>query len=220
MNDPTRLSSRAQKKAVARWREQGRTEEEIDQGLATWGEPREPYVNRKAKNDLVSMVNPFVGLSYDELMALRTDLRREMGAIRLQAARLDAMIGLVNSAIVAAEPPALLVSDHAVLRYLERTQGLDVHAMREEIRKKAEAAEPGDSGARIVDLGDCKVVISQSVVQNLTVDPTVPGGLRSLGSRNAQTVVTTLAADMCTGNEWEEAKRALAGKALDPVTDD
>lgn len=62
----------------------------------------------------------------------------------------------------------LAVSDHAVLRYLERCQGVDVEAVRAAIAAKAD--DPAGRGARVV---------------------TVDGVILCIGRRGGQPIVTT-----------------------------
>lgn len=54
------------------------------------------------------------------------------------------------------------VSDHAVIRYLERVWGVDIDGLRKRIERKA---QPGvDLGACAVNVGDHKFVLDGPVV--------------------------------------------------------
>lgn len=54
------------------------------------------------------------------------------------------------------------VSDHAVLRYLERVEGMDVEAVRRDIGRRIDAALAGAEGASGVTLGGFSYRIGES----------------------------------------------------------
>ena len=124
-----------QDRAARRWREQGRTEEEIAEGIADWGKPKPPYTTRMVS---ASLTNPYVTMSFEELREHRMALKRELSASETQTARLKSAMDNVNKALAAISPPPLMVSDHAILRYLERYKEIDVEGIREEIRAKVQ----------------------------------------------------------------------------------
>lgn len=88
-------------------------------------------------------------LSDAELKNLAFELGREMGARSLEVNELRLRLEAVRAErdrrrTVTSE--GICISDHAVLRYLERHKGLDVSAMREEIIAMARRAGKFDSG--------------------------------------------------------------------------
>jgi hypothetical protein len=196
--------------AEIRWREQGRSENEITQGLTNWGKPRKEY--RKVTEDFA---NPYMGRSYDELRSLRADVRREISSLKLRTSRLNSTLENLNQAIIATDPAKFVVSEHAILRYLERMKGIDVSAIREEIRNKVEQVSFGDNGSRIVDVGDCKFVVAQTTIQTMINDDESPSGYGKGPVVERTMVVTTLSPHMDTTEE-EEARAALVGKLGEP----
>jgi hypothetical protein len=62
--------------------------------------------------------------------------------------------------------PPVDVSDHAVLRWLERIEGVDIQAIRRRIQRSAEIAE--DYGAPAVIVGAARLVIHNGVVVTVT----------------------------------------------------
>lgn len=100
----------------------------------------------------------------EELHARRRVIVAEAADIGKALARKNAQIRRLTAAIrqVAARDHAIIgVSDHAVLRYLERVEGVDVDAIRKRLRNYALTGRATDDGG-IVDAGDgLRVAISE-----------------------------------------------------------
>lgn len=198
MSDPHKA------KAIKRWREQGLNEEQIADKIANWGTPGKPFANLVP----VDTTNPYTEMPQDRLRSIQRELRKEASALRVRTARVSNALDMVRRALVENEPPPISVSEHAILRYVERKLGIDTEAIREEIRA-AVAGYPADEGSRFVDVGDVKYVVAQSVVQSLVEES--DGQFRHGVSRNLSKVVTTLSAEMTT-SEIQEAELAMRGK--------
>ena len=75
-------------------------------------------------------------------------------------------------------PPRAYVTDHAVLRYLERVQGVDVEAVRLELGYKVDAAI--EAGASATVLGGIRyVLVEDRLVSCVPVKSVVPRGRRT-----------------------------------------
>lgn len=74
--------------------------------------------------------------------------------------------------------PGLRITDHALLRYLERAQGVDVESVRRKIRRKVQRGHEAGAvgvlvdGVRFVLRGDSVVTVLDS--QALLRDPPEP----------------------------------------------
>ena len=89
-------------------------------------------------------------LSDAELKNLAFELGREMGARSLEVSELRLRLEAVRAERErrrTTTSEGICISDHAVLRYLERHKNLDVSAAREEIVAMARRAGKFDSGA-------------------------------------------------------------------------
>lgn len=78
--------------------------------------------------------NPYAGLSHAELLGRRKDFARlkDAGIHARKAAERN--LDLIGKALLNPGPRrGVEVSDHAILRYLERVKGFDIEAMRVEI---------------------------------------------------------------------------------------
>lgn len=83
-------------------------------------------------------------MSNDELVSLRRECGQIMQILRSRIGKLNGTILKVNSILADRESdrgPETEVSDHAVLRFLERYRGLDIDTLRQEIREIADAGE-------------------------------------------------------------------------------
>jgi hypothetical protein len=85
--------------------------------------------------------NPYVGLSKAKLRGLRRDAAKLIHASVSARKAGERQITLVNNALREAREGVHEVSDHAVVRYLERVRGVDVDAIRDEISSACESAE-------------------------------------------------------------------------------
>jgi len=112
----------------------------------------------------MSQNNPLIlaGLPLNELHRLKEELTlANRGLLRdqkLMAARFE----MVNSAIRECETPAeeLLVSDHALVRWLERVEGMDLQPIRDRIRAIcAGKYDPKDDHEVVVSEDDGAVVV-------------------------------------------------------------
>lgn len=79
---------------------------------------------------------PLDDMSDDELVAERAELGRQMKQLGSRVAAMHGRLGSINAALKrrrAADSDRFEITDHAVLRFLERAKGLDVAAVRAEI---------------------------------------------------------------------------------------
>ena len=70
---------------------------------------------------------------------------------------------------------AMKITDHAVLRYLERVKGLDVETARRDIAKTMEVAEGHDTASGVTSNGFRYVIYDGALV---TIKPILRGGKR------------------------------------------
>lgn len=80
-------------------------------------------------------------MSNEQLVSLRVDLGREMQVHSTKQNRLRLTIEDVTSVLRLRGAPGWKISDHAVIRYLERRKGLDIDGVRAEIADKLNAAK-------------------------------------------------------------------------------
>lgn len=79
--------------------------------------------------------NPYAHVSIQGLESARKELVETLAAMGAICADLKAELADVERAIALARPErGLGVSDHAVLRYLERVRGIDIETVRQEVR--------------------------------------------------------------------------------------
>lgn len=74
--------------------------------------------------------------------------------------------------------PRLSVTDHAVIRYLERVRGFDVEAVRREIGHIVDIAEPHEAACSVIS-GGHRYIISENRV--ITVTPQHQRSLKGRG---------------------------------------
>lgn len=79
------------------------------------------------------MRNPYAGRSREELVALRRDLLNVRKGHLREGDRLMAEVRRIDVERREAERENVAVSDHAVIRWLERVRGVDTRAVRDEI---------------------------------------------------------------------------------------
>jgi len=78
--------------------------------------------------------NPYMGLSAQALDSFRSEYETSRDCLTDLRATLGDELAKVNQAISVARPArGLNISDHAVLRYMERVRGVDMEAIRAEI---------------------------------------------------------------------------------------
>lgn len=83
-----------------------------------------------------------------EIMEPRTKFNVDIAAVRLRQNELKVFLGLITSELRRRDSPGptVDVSEHAVVRYLERVLGVDVSAIRQTIREAIPAeAKRGDN---------------------------------------------------------------------------
>lgn len=87
--------------------------------------------------------NPFEGLDYSALTSYRGELQRLRNTAQEEIGRLDVLLSLVNSSIAEVEKePVVRISDHAVLRYLERYDNIDTCAVRRKLLDMLDDGRP------------------------------------------------------------------------------
>jgi hypothetical protein len=131
---------------------------------------------RRRENLRPDAVAKLLELSLEELMALRRAAIAEMDeAQRVLNTKKNAVTNL--SAAVKAkkdeDPDMFGVSDHAVLRWLQRVEGVDIKAVRAKIREHAKAKTNPELDDQIIDAGDG---ISIAVSQGCSVTTVWRGG--------------------------------------------
>lgn len=116
-------------------------------------------MGKKHRRTIRREVDETISLATDEqLRNLRAELGREINARGAELSeirrRLDAVIHEISGRKIGTTS-GLRISEHAVLRYLERVKGVDMAAVREEIAALAETAEiKGDRGYARRQVGD------------------------------------------------------------------
>lgn len=102
-------------------------------------------------------VDGLLALSLDELHALGRVAGQKLSQITAEMIAAKTEIANISAAIKAkrnGDDNLFGVSDHAVLRYLERVKGLDVKAVRDEIRAYVQARVEAGRQNQIIDMGD------------------------------------------------------------------
>ncbi len=108
--------------------------------------------------------NPLVGMNLEALNKLRDDgLAYNRGLIREQK-MVGAHLAKVSEAIRSKEaqgnPETIIVTDHALVRWLERIEGMDLEPIRAEIRRVI-SAHPIDP---VADQNICIDTVTKAVV--------------------------------------------------------
>jgi hypothetical protein len=105
-------------------------------------------VTKRRKNGLEGFAEEIEPLTLDELNVLRVELGREhnqhIQSANLTRKKLDT---IKNVMFIRKNGGAIGVTDHAVLRYLERHKGVDVRAAREEINELAQRRKASIEGS-------------------------------------------------------------------------
>ena len=91
--------------------------------------------------------NPFAKVDFQSLARYQNEIKDEIGACTAEAARLQAILQLVNEALNDRRADALhqstvRVTDHAILRYLERYEGMDLSRIERELIDMADKDRP------------------------------------------------------------------------------
>lgn len=97
-------------------------------------------------------------LSNESLVALRTDLGARINVAVTEQRVLRAEIARITGVLRGRAEPPFKVSDHAVVRWLERVQGFDIEAVRAEIVARVAAAQA--EGAALCDAQGASVEIA------------------------------------------------------------
>lgn len=121
----------------------------------------------EAKVSIVEFRTRINGMSMDELLVERTRVGQFKQQYGDQFSRACVMLDLLRDALMAkrTDPADFGISEHAVLRYLERVKGLDVRAVKAEIRQYAKKFERKDDLDQIVTTDDgLKIALSNSGV--------------------------------------------------------
>jgi len=117
-----------------------------------------------------------LGSELKGLISRRSTLETEKREIDLQSRALDArmrkvdkQLRTVNNQISKMENKGTIVTEHAILRYLERGLGMDMKQVRDHILTEGvrTLAESGGSGQVPIDRG-CKAVVKNRTVVSIT----------------------------------------------------
>jgi sugar-specific transcriptional regulator TrmB len=126
------------------------------------------------------MDNPLAHLPLEELERIREDLRTaSSGHIRGQKI-IAQHLGAVNEAIRAAKASEtdIVVTDHALVRFLERIEGVDIEAIRSKIRTMVHGKIDPKSDHDIVVDEDSRAVFvvrrGQTITTTLHADQSIP----------------------------------------------
>lgn len=90
-------------------------------------------------------LNPFSAMSYPELVGRRKDNAKMIQAAiaaRKAGERENTLIGAALDSMTSDNKQDYEPSDHAVIRYLERVKGVDIEAVRQEIRQTCRDGQP------------------------------------------------------------------------------
>ena len=94
------------------------------------------------------MNNAYADLPMERLKALRADLENMRTSHLREGQRLLDQLQRVKRAMETAPREPMIVSDHALVRWLERVEGYDVEALRAKMSDAVRAADPvGDAYA-------------------------------------------------------------------------
>lgn len=106
-------------------------------------------------------------LSTEELINLRAEVTREIGIISSSVGELKARIDLIREELdkrTDQQFNGFRITDHAVVRYLQRHKGIDMNAVRQEIADIASRSKPTRSnGVRTVTRKDEETALSIGV---------------------------------------------------------
>ena len=91
----------------------------------------------------------FGRMTESELMELRVVLMREMQVLQSERSRKAGTVARITAEIrqrkINAGPDRIVITDHAVVRYLERIDGMDIEAVRQKVLDMARRAKRADS---------------------------------------------------------------------------
>ena len=90
-------------------------------------------LHAEASEPSAAVGNPYAGRSYDDLAAVRKDLLNARRVHLREADRLLSETRKVRIAMDSADRDPIAVSEHAVIRWLERVRGMDMATVRAEI---------------------------------------------------------------------------------------
>lgn len=104
---------------------------------------------------------PITLMTHAQLRRLHGDLHRHRVAIQHRMAKIDDAIGDVNREIAKRDQMEIEVSDHAVVRWLERMKGVDVQAIRNEIANHARGLLGGPEASAV---GKVRILLDGATV--------------------------------------------------------
>lgn len=114
-------------------------------------------------------------MTMQELKNMRAELSREIGLQAKTVQELRLRTETVKKEIERREtstPVGLNISDHALVRYMERVKGIDMLAMRAElgeIAARAKNSKPGRHGARIDAISGLIVGVDEECMHVTTI---------------------------------------------------
>lgn len=125
-------------------------------------------------------------MATEDLIARRVDLNRKQNVARTQSRFLREEEEAITGILRRRGKPLFEVSDHAIVRWLERVEGLDIAALRTKIARMLEDApsnanvcrRSSDAVAHTID-GVVLIVARDNMI--VTLYPETDGGDESLG---------------------------------------
>lgn len=112
------------------------------------------------------VTTPLPEIGSDQLVSLRVDLGRMKQACMTKAAQIGGRIEKITSELRTRERgTAFEISDHALVRYLERKHGLDASAMR-----AAMIAEVSESAKQVKVKGEATGLVANDLVYVVSRD--------------------------------------------------
>jgi hypothetical protein len=111
------------------------------------------------------------GLSHDALRGLKRDLQNLDRAHQSARGRIKYDIEMIDAALERVSPGAVEVTDHAVVRWLERVEGYDVAAVRRRMANLV-FANPGVGQDRVIEFDRGKLVLQDARVVVTVLDLT------------------------------------------------
>ena len=131
------IPEQARERILKRWRDQGRTEADIVETIRNWGQRKfgdnRPYLERVGPLD----ENPYEGMSAQELRRMQQDLRNANSGLQGQQKRVRQHLASISEALKGAEVEEddIIITDHALVRWLERDEGVDFEPLRAKLRE-------------------------------------------------------------------------------------
>lgn len=131
-------------------------------------------IPRNKLEDELSEIETSIGGTEAAIAAIRTEMETRLALPLQELSKLKAKAGEYRDEIrrrEAADAIVPTVSDHALLRYIERVHGIEIEEIRSWLLEKADAAIR--LGAYAVQLQDCRLVIKGATVVTVVTEEKV-----------------------------------------------